>query len=90
MFLGDNVIEGGISKLIGEFAHNEWNSQIVLTRIPNPQQYGVADLADDGTIRRLVENPKSRPVIWRWSAFICLTKTFIRRPMPSNHHGVVN
>ncbi|MCO5186933.1 MAG: glucose-1-phosphate thymidylyltransferase [Anaerolineae bacterium] len=61
MFLGDNVIEGGISKLIGEFAHNEWNSQIVLTRIPNPQQYGVADLADDGTIRRLVEKPKIPP-----------------------------
>lgn len=61
MFLGDNVIEGGISKLIGEFEHNEWNSQIVLTRIPNPQQYGVADLAEDGTIRRLVEKPKVPP-----------------------------
>lgn len=61
MFLGDNVIQGGISTLIGDFAHNEWNSQIVLTRIPNPQAYGVADIAEDGSIRRLVEKPKDPP-----------------------------
>jgi glucose-1-phosphate thymidylyltransferase len=61
MFLGDNVIEGGISTLISQFAGNEWNSQIVLTRIPNPQQYGVADLAEDGSIRALVEKPKNPP-----------------------------
>jgi glucose-1-phosphate thymidylyltransferase len=61
MFLGDNVIEGGISTLISQFEGNEWNSQIVLTRIPNPQQYGVADLADDGSIRALVEKPKNPP-----------------------------
>ena len=40
MFLGDNVIEGGISPLISQFADSEWNSQIVLTRIDHPQQYG--------------------------------------------------
>ena len=30
MFLGDNVIEGGISSLIRDFDKNEWNCQIVL------------------------------------------------------------
>src|SRR5690349_19289400 len=34
MFLGDNVIEGGISRLIADFAHHDdWNSQIVLTKV---------------------------------------------------------
>ena len=61
MFLGDNVIEGGISPLIGEFATSEWNSQIVLTRVETPEQYGVAELAEDGSIRRLVEKPKEPP-----------------------------
>lgn len=61
MFLGDNVIEGGISPLIGEFAHSEWNSQIVLTRVETPEQYGVAELAEDGSIRRLIEKPKEPP-----------------------------
>lgn len=61
MFLGDNVIEGGISTLISQFAESSWNSQIVLTRIPNPQDYGVAELNDDGTIKRLIEKPKEPP-----------------------------
>jgi glucose-1-phosphate thymidylyltransferase len=61
MFLGDNVIQGGISPLIAEFAHSEWNSQIVLTRVDHPEQYGVAELSDDGRIVNLVEKPKSPP-----------------------------
>lgn len=61
MFLGDNVIEGGISPLIAQFETSEWNSQIVLTRIEDPRQYGVAELGDDGRIIRLVEKPKEPP-----------------------------
>jgi glucose-1-phosphate thymidylyltransferase len=61
MFLGDNVIEGGISPLISQFADSEWNSQIVLTRIDQPEQYGVAELGDDGQIIRLIEKPKNPP-----------------------------
>ena len=61
MFLGDNVIEGGISPLIAQFADSEWNSQIVLTKIEHPEQYGVAQLGEDGRIVRLVEKPKVPP-----------------------------
>jgi len=58
MFLGDNVIQGGISGLIKQFATSDWNSQIVLTRVSHPEQYGVAELNGDGRIVRLVEKPK--------------------------------
>lgn len=61
MFLGDNVIEGGISKLIRDFADNEWNSQIVLKEVENPSAYGVAKLRADGGIERLIEKPKDPP-----------------------------
>lgn len=61
MFLGDNVIEGGISPLIAQFADSEWNSQIVLTQIEHPEQYGVAELGEDNRIVRLVEKPKVPP-----------------------------
>jgi glucose-1-phosphate thymidylyltransferase len=62
MFLGDNVIQGGISPLIRDFAnHPEWNAQIVLKEVENPQQFGVAKLRDDGTIEQLIEKPAQPP-----------------------------
>lgn len=61
MFLGDNVIQGGISDLIRDFAGSDWNSQIVLKEVPNPSSYGVAVLRPDGSIERLVEKPKIPP-----------------------------
>ncbi|MFQ6014059.1 MAG: glucose-1-phosphate thymidylyltransferase [Anaerolineae bacterium] len=57
MFLGDNVIEGGISSLVEQFAASDWNCQIVLTEVPNPQQYGVAEL-ENGQVVRLTEKPR--------------------------------
>jgi len=61
MFLGDNVIQGGISGLIAEFANSDFNSQIVLTRVKEPQHYGVAELGEDRRIVRLIEKPKDPP-----------------------------
>jgi glucose-1-phosphate thymidylyltransferase len=60
MFLGDNVLEGGIAELVRQFAESDWNSQIVLTRVADPQHFGVAELRD-GHVVRLVEKPKDPP-----------------------------
>jgi glucose-1-phosphate thymidylyltransferase len=61
MFLGDNVIQGGISNLIQDFAQSDWNSQIVLKEVENPSSYGVAKLRPDGSIEQLIEKPKNPP-----------------------------
>jgi glucose-1-phosphate thymidylyltransferase len=61
MFLGDNVIQGGISSLIAKFDKSAYNSQIVLTRVDQPEQYGVAALDEKGRIVNLVEKPKNPP-----------------------------
>jgi glucose-1-phosphate thymidylyltransferase len=60
MFLGDNVIQGGISNLVRKFESSASNAQVVLTRVEHPQQYGVAVLKN-GTIVRLVEKPRDPP-----------------------------
>jgi glucose-1-phosphate thymidylyltransferase len=61
MYLGDNVIQGGIGSLIRDFAQSDWNSQIVLKEVENAQSYGVAKLRPDGSIEKLIEKPKVPP-----------------------------
>lgn len=60
MFLGDNVIQGGLAPLLREFATSGYNAQIVLTRVAEPQHYGVAVL-ENGRVVRLIEKPQTPP-----------------------------
>jgi len=57
MYLGDNLIADGIAGLVQEYRSIGCNSQILLARVPNPEQFGVAEL-DNGTVVRLSEKPK--------------------------------
>lgn len=61
MFLGDNVIQGGISGLIAQFVNSDWNGQIVLKEVPDPQHFGVAELDGDDRIVQLLEKPADPP-----------------------------
>ena len=57
MYLGDNVLKKGITSLVREFEEKRPNSLILLTEVPDPQMFGVAEL-EDGKIVNLVEKPK--------------------------------
>ncbi|MBP1467180.1 glucose-1-phosphate thymidylyltransferase [Candidatus Chloroploca sp. M-50] len=58
MFLGDNCIQGGISPLIQQFGHSDFNAQVVLKQVADPRSFGVAELDENGRIERLVEKPR--------------------------------
>jgi glucose-1-phosphate thymidylyltransferase len=58
MYLGDNLIAGGITQLVEEFRTLGCHSEILLATVPNPEQFGVAELTPEGKVRRLVEKPR--------------------------------
>ena len=63
MYLGDNFLRDGISDLVGEFQaaiEQGTNAQILLTSVPNPEQFGVALLEGDRVVR-LIEKPPAPP-----------------------------
>jgi glucose-1-phosphate thymidylyltransferase len=56
MYLGDNLLQGGIEDLVAAFREHGPEALILLTPVPDPEHYGVAEL-NDGTVVRLVEKP---------------------------------
>jgi glucose-1-phosphate thymidylyltransferase len=57
MYLGDNLLQGGIEELVAAFRAGEPDALILLTPVPDPQNYGVAELNGHNTVKRLVEKP---------------------------------
>jgi glucose-1-phosphate thymidylyltransferase len=57
MYLGDNLLRDGIVDLVETFRTEEPDALILLTPVPDPEHYGVAEL-HDGQVARLVEKPK--------------------------------
>jgi len=56
MYLGDNLIMGGITDFVSEFQKHKPNSQILLARVDNPSEFGVAELSG-GRVEKLEEKP---------------------------------
>jgi glucose-1-phosphate thymidylyltransferase len=57
MYLGDNLLQGGISELVNAFREDAPDALILLTPVPDPQNYGVAEVDAAGAVVRLVEKP---------------------------------
>jgi glucose-1-phosphate thymidylyltransferase len=58
MYLGDNLLRNGIVALVDEFRSAQPDALILLTPVPDPENYGVAELDGEERVARLVEKPK--------------------------------
>jgi glucose-1-phosphate thymidylyltransferase len=62
MYLGDNLLQGGIADLVEAFRAGAPDALILLTPVPDPENYGVAELGpaapgEVGQVVRLIEKP---------------------------------
>jgi glucose-1-phosphate thymidylyltransferase len=58
MYLGDNFLGDGVAPFIGAFESARLDASVLLSRVSNPECFGVADLDGQGRLVRLVEKPK--------------------------------
>lgn len=58
MYLGDNLLQGGIKGLVSRFQADAPDALILLTEVDDPQSFGIVELGADGSVARLVEKPK--------------------------------
>jgi glucose-1-phosphate thymidylyltransferase len=61
MYLGDNMLSGGVADMVDSFLRDKPECTVLLTQVDNPQQFGVAVLDAEGRILRLVEKPAVPP-----------------------------
>src|SRR4030042_235290 len=58
MFMGDNLIQGGVKNFVKEFTTNKVDALVLLKEVADPRLFGVAELNEKGEITRIVEKPK--------------------------------
>lgn len=61
MYLGDNLIGGGIDRFLQEFEKNSPDALILLKEVEEPKNFGVAEVSQTGGIIRLIEKPDEPP-----------------------------
>jgi glucose-1-phosphate thymidylyltransferase len=61
MYLGDNILRDGIVRHEERFRNLKSDASVLLTKVEDPQRFGVADLNRDGSIKSLVEKPDVPP-----------------------------
>ncbi len=55
-YLGDNILVGGIKQFIDDFERNKSNCHLVLSKVPDPNRFGVAEI-DKNRILSIEEKP---------------------------------
>ncbi|WP_224268024.1 glucose-1-phosphate thymidylyltransferase [Haloprofundus salinisoli] len=61
MYLGDNILNSGITDLVESFRSGNYAAGIALQEVDNPTAFGIANVDDEGQVIQLVEKPDDPP-----------------------------
>jgi len=59
MYLGDNILKEGVVKHVKDFENSDCDSSIMLNKVDNPEEFGIAVLNEHDEVKKLVEKPKN-------------------------------
>ncbi|HEY9805698.1 MAG TPA: glucose-1-phosphate thymidylyltransferase, partial [Candidatus Obscuribacterales bacterium] len=82
MYLGDNLIQDSLDQFLEKFTQQDLDALIMLRSVKNPSAFGVAEVAADGHIIRLVEKPQHPP------SDLALVGVYFFSPVI--HHAIAN
>jgi len=58
VYLGDNMLKGGIKKFVEDFVKNGDHTKLLLSKVEDPSRYGIAMLDKNGNIIDIEEKPE--------------------------------
>ncbi|WP_017579245.1 glucose-1-phosphate thymidylyltransferase [Nocardiopsis valliformis] len=58
MYLGDNVLAGGLTEIADRFRADRSDAHLAVSKVDDPRQFGVAEVDSEGRVLRLVEKPE--------------------------------
>ena len=61
VYLGDNLLRGGIAGHAAAFNAHDSDAMVLLTKVSEPERFGVAKFDENGKLQALVEKPKQPP-----------------------------
>ncbi len=59
MYLGDNILREGVKNHVKKFEDSNCEGSILLTKVSNPEDFGIAILNEKKEIVKLIEKPKN-------------------------------
>lgn len=73
-YLGDNIVLGSIKKFVDAFAVSGASGYLALSKVPDPQRFGVPEIDADGNIVRVIEKPENPPSEFAVTGIYCYDK----------------
>ena len=61
VYLGDNLLKGGIAAHARAFTSAKFDAMVLLSKVTEPQRFGVAKFDAQGNLEALIEKPKNPP-----------------------------